>query len=120
MYLDLNLVKFQYIDGFGYYHFCFFSLELLRNFWSVLGQQISVIFGSVLGLQVNTGLQPLTRGRPFVAGTILRRPEPTKERVEPTILSIMAFEITHLTRFALLLLLRIIPYMWRNHVTIWA
>jgi len=96
MYLDLNLVKFQYIDGFGYYHFCFFSLELLRNFWSVLGQQISVIFGSVLGLQVNTGLQPLTRGRPFVAGTILRRPEPTKERVEPTILSIMAFEITHL------------------------
>jgi len=36
---------------------------------------------------------------------MLHRPEPTKERVEPTIRSIIAIEITHLTRFTLLLLL---------------
>jgi len=46
----------------------------------------------------------------------LRRPEPTKERGEPTIPSTIAVEITHLTRFALLLLPRIQRYMWRNHV----
>jgi len=33
-------------------------------------------------------------------------PEPTKERVEPTTLSMTAIEIPHLTRFTLLLLLR--------------
>jgi len=82
--------------------------------------QITVTFGSVLGLQVNSGLQPPTRWEPFVAGTMLRRPEPTKERVEPTILSTIAIEITHLTRFALLMLLRIVLYMWRNHLSTWA
>jgi len=51
---------------------------------------------------------------------MLRRPEPTKEKVEPTILSIIAIEITRLTRFALVLLLRILRYMWRNHVATWA
>ena len=72
------------------------------------------------GLQVNSGLQPPTRWEPFVASTMLRCPEPTKERVEPKIHSTIAIEITHLTRFALLLLLRILRYMWRNHVTTWA
>jgi len=38
---------------------------------------------------------------------MLRRPEGTEERVETTILSIIAIEITHLTRFTLLLLLQI-------------
>jgi len=49
---------------------------------------------------------------------MLCRPEPTKERVEPTILSIIAIEITHLTRFALLLLLRIQRYvnLLRRHL----
>jgi len=42
---------------------------------------------------------------PIVAATMQRRPEPTKKRVEPTILSIIAIEITHLTIFTLLLLL---------------
>jgi len=53
---------------------------------------------------------------------MLRRSELTKERVEPTILSITAIEITYLTRFALILLLRIQSYMWRNHVAtcVWA
>jgi len=51
---------------------------------------------------------------------MLRSPEPTKERVEPTILSLTAIEITHLTRFTLLLLLRIQRYMCRNHVVTWA
>jgi len=40
MYLYLNLATFQYIDGFGCYHFCLnriglefiISFELLRNF----------------------------------------------------------------------------------------
>ena len=115
MCLDLNLATFQYIDGFRCYHFS------LNRF----GLQITVIVGSVLGLQVtvwlqvNIGLQPPTRWEPFVAGTMLRRPKPTKEGVEPTILSKIAIEITHLTRFAMLLLLRILRYMWRNHVTTW-
>jgi len=51
---------------------------------------------------------------------MLRRPEPTKERVEPTILSTIANEIAHWTSFALLLLLRILRYMWRNQVATWA
>ena len=51
-----------------------------------------------------------------ISATMLRRPEPTKENVELTIFSIIATDITHLTRFTLLLLLRILHYMWRNHV----
>jgi len=42
---------------------------------------------------------------PIVAATMQRRPEPIKKRAEPTILSIIAIEITHLTIFTLLLLL---------------
>jgi len=82
-----------------------FRLNFFATFVSVFGLQITV------GLQVNTGLQPSTRWEPFVAGTLLCLPEPTKERVEPTVLSIIAVEITHLTRFALLLLVRIQRYM---------
>jgi len=37
-----------------------------------------------------------------VAATIMHRPEPTKERVDWTTLSITAAEIFHLTRFTLL------------------
>jgi len=114
MNLDLNLATFQYIDGFRCYHFCLNRWigtdEFLLNFF--------VIFGSVLGLQVNSGLQPPTPWEPFVASIMLRRPEPT--RIEPTILSIIAIEITHLTRFTFLLLLRIQRYMWRNSVATWA
>jgi len=51
---------------------------------------------------------------------ILHRPEPTKETVEPMILSIIAIEITDLTRFILPVLLQIQRYMWRNHVATWA
>jgi len=64
------------------------------TFASILGLQITVTFGSVLGLQVpvglqvNIGLQPPTRWEPFIAVTIQRRPELTKEQVEPTILCI--------------------------------
>jgi len=103
-----------------------FLLNFFTTFSLVLGLQITVTFGSVLGLQVtlgtqvNSGLQPPTRWEPFVAATMLRRPEPTKETVEPMILSIKAIEIRHLTRFALLLLLRILRYMCRNHVATWA
>jgi len=97
MYLDLNLVTFQYSDGFGCHHFCLnrFGLELIiflnfiATFDSVLGLQITV------GLQVNSGLQPPTCWEQFIADTMLRHPEPTKERVEPTTLSIIAIEIRH-------------------------
>jgi len=91
-----------------------------------LGLLVTVTLGSVLGLQVtvglpiNSGLQPPTSWEPFVAGTMLRCPEPTKEIIEPTILSIITIEIIHLTRFTLLLLVRILRYMWRNHVATWA
>jgi len=89
-------------------------LNFFATFGSVLGLQVTA------GPQVNSGLQPPTRWEPFVAGTMLRRPEPTKETVEPIILSIIAIAITHLTRFTLLLLLRIQRCMWRNHVATWA
>ena len=72
----------------------YFLLNFFATFASVLRLQITVTFGSVLGFQVNTGLQPLTHWEPFVAGTMLRRPEPTKETGEPMILSIIAIEIT--------------------------
>jgi len=100
----------------------YFLLNFFATFDLVLGLTITVTVGSVLGLQVtvrlqvNTGLQLPTRWEPFVADTMLRLPEQTKERVEPTNLSSIAIEISHLTRFALLLLLRILRYMWRNHV----
>jgi len=55
----------------------------------------------------NSGLQPLSRWEAFVAATLLRRPESTTERVPSTILSIIAIEITHLTRFTPVILLRI-------------
>jgi len=42
-----------------------------------------------------------------VAATIMHRPEPTKKRVELTTLGIIATEISHSTRFTLVLLLRI-------------
>jgi len=77
-----------------------------------LGLQVTVTFGSVLDLQVNGGLLPPTRWEPFVTGTLLRRPELTKERVEPPILNIIAIEITHLTMLTLLfLLLNVIAYV---------
>jgi len=98
----------------------YFLLKFFATFASVLRLQITVTLGSVLGLQVNSGLQPPTYWEPFVASTMLRRPKPTKERVELTILSTIAIEITHLKSFALLLLLRILRYMWTNHVATWA
>jgi len=83
--LDLNLVIFQYLMDLD-------VIALLKQNWvgiddfllnffatcdTVLGLQITVSFGSILGLQVavglqvNTGLQPPTRWEPLVAGTIL-------------------------------------------------
>jgi len=59
-------------------------------------------------------LQLPRRWDPFAEATMLSHPEPTTERVEPTILSIIAIEIAHLTRFTFLLLL------WHNHVITWA
>ena len=133
MYLYLNVAKFQYIDGFGCYHFWLnrielefiFSFELLRNFHfsfaiaDYCNFQFSFGTAGYCWLQVNCGLQPPTRWEPFVASTMLSRPEPTKERVQSTILSTIAIEITHLTRFAIRFLLRILCYMWRNHVATW-
>ena len=103
----------------------YFLLNFFATFGSILGLQITATLGSVLGLkvtvglEVNTALQPQTRWQPLVAGTMLRRSEPTKERVEPTIFSIIVIEIRHFTRFVFLLLLRILCYMWRNHVATW-
>jgi len=89
-------------------------LNFIATFGSVLGLQVTA------GPQVNSGLQPPTPWEPFVAGTVLRHPEPTKETVEPLIHSIIAIAIAHLTRFTLLLLLPIQRYMWRNHLVTWA
>jgi len=48
--LDLNLTTFQYIDGFGCYHFClirfgidYFLLNFFATFSSVLGLHITVL-----------------------------------------------------------------------------
>jgi len=101
-------------------------LQFFTTFGSVSGLHTAVTFGSVMrlqvtaGLQINIGLQPPTLYEPFVAGTMLRRPKQTKERVEPTIFSKIAIEIKHLIRFDLPLLLRILRYMCRNHVATWA
>jgi len=92
----------------------YFLLNFIATFGSVLGVHATA------GPQVNSGLQPPTRWEPFVASTMLRQPEPNKETVELMNLSIIAIAIIHLTRFTLLLLLRIQRYMWRNHVATWA
>jgi len=89
----------------------YFRLNFFATFHSISGLQITVTFGSVLGLQVSSGLQPPTHWEPFVVAIMLRRPESIKERVKPTIFSIIAIEITHLRCFTLLLLLRIPRYM---------
>jgi len=80
-------------------------LKFFATFGSVLRLQVTV------GLQVNSGLQPPTPWEQFIAGTMLHRPESTKETIEPMILSIIAIEIRHLTRFPFLLLLRVLRYM---------
>jgi len=59
-----------------------FLLKFFATFGSAEGLQITVSSGTGLGLQVNSGLQPPTRWEPFVSGTMLRRPDPTKESVE--------------------------------------
>jgi len=60
------------------------------------------------------GFQPPRRGEQlFVAAAMLRRPEPTKVRVEPMTCGTTAIEFPHSTRLTLLLLLRIQRYMWR-------
>jgi len=92
----------------------YFILNFIANFDSVLGLHVTA------GPQVNSGLRPPTRWEPFAAGTLLRRQKPTNETVEPMILSIIAIEITDLTRFILPVLLRIQRYMWHNHVATWA
>jgi len=92
----------------------YFLFNFIATFVSVLGLQVTA------GPRVNSGLQPPTRWEAFVAGRMLRRSEPTKETVEPMILSIIEIAITHLTRFTLVLLLRIQRYMWRSHVATWA
>jgi len=88
-----------------------------RNHFSTLLPQFQK-----LKTAFNSGLHPPTRWGPFLAATMLRSPEPTEERVEPTILSIISIEIrpTHVTWFTLLLLLRIQIYMSRNYVATWA
>ena len=99
-----------------------FLFELLRNFpfsfetADYCNFRFSLGLQMTVGLQVNTRLQPPAHWETFVAGRMLRRPEPTKEGVELTILSIIAIEIRHLTMFAPAMLLRILRYMWRNHV----
>jgi len=61
-----------------------------------------------------------TRWETSAAAVMLRRPEPTKERVELTTLSIIAIQIIRSTTFTLLLLLLIQRYMLRNHIATWA
>jgi len=70
----------------------YFLLNFIATFGSVLVLQVTA------GPQVNSGLQPPALWEPVVAVTMLRRPEPTKETVEPMILSIIAIALTHLTR----------------------
>jgi len=79
--IDYFLLKFFTIFG------SVLDVQITVTFSSVLGLQVTVTFGSVLGLQFNSGLQAPTRWEPFVAGIMLRHPEPIKERVETTILS---------------------------------
>jgi len=62
--------------------------------WTGLGSQKSSIRSTLLKKTFNSGLQPLTCWDPFVAATMMCRLELTKERVEPTILNIIAIEIT--------------------------
>jgi len=44
MYLDLNLATFQYIDGFGCYHFCLNRIGLELNIFFRNSLQLSVQF----------------------------------------------------------------------------
>jgi len=111
---DISIYWWIWVLSFLLKQICIGIYDILLNFF--------VTFASVLGVQVtvwvqfNSGLQPPTRWESFVAGTMLPRLDQSKESVEPPILSIIAIEITHLTRFTLLLLLRIQRYVWCSHV----
>jgi len=50
------------------------AFMMSQSFAFMMSQGFDVTLSSVLGLQVNTGLQPPTRWKPFVAGTMLRCP----------------------------------------------
>jgi len=60
----------------------------------------------------NDEFQPPTRWEPFVAATMLRLPDPTKEPVKPTSVRTTAIAIPLATRFTLQF--RIQGYMWRR------
>jgi len=70
--------------------------------------------------QAQDDLQQCIAATDTLGPIMLHRPESTKERAKPTTLSIIVIEITHFTRFTLLLLLRIQRCMWCNNVTTWA
>jgi len=77
MYLHwvLNHATFQYVDRIRCYRFCLsrFRLKLMiLNFFATIG--------SVLGLQVNSELQPPTCWELFVADTLLRLPVQAKRK----------------------------------------
>ena len=122
MYLDLNLATFQYIDGFGCYHFCLniFGLELIIFFWTL--SQLSVQFSDYRLLQdrrltVDSSHQHVGSHLLQVQCCVaLSQQKKQSNRWS----SAIAIAITHLTRFTLLLLLRIQRYMWRNHVATWS
>jgi len=50
-----------------------------------------------------------------VAATMLRCPEPSKKKIEPTTLGITPVETPRLTRVTPLLLLQTQPYTWHHH-----
>jgi len=116
MYLDLelNLATFEYIDGFGNYHFCLngFGLELMISFWT--SSQLSVQFW---GCRLTVDCSHRYAGTHFFRHTVAspwayQRKSRTND---PEHNSNWDYS-THLTRFALLLP-RIQRYMWRrNHI----
>jgi len=124
IYLYLNLATFQYIDGFGCYNFflnriglelIIFFLNFFATFASVLRLQITVTFGWILGLQVTVDGRLTVDCSHRHAGSHLLQAQCCvaliqPKKVKPTILCTIAIEITHLTSFALLLLLRILRY----------
>jgi len=96
-----------------------FLLNFFATFDSVLGLQITVTFGSVLNCRLTLDCSNRHVGSHLLqAQCCVDLSQPNKESNRQS--STIATVIRHLTRFALLLLLRIQRYLWRIHVVTWA
>ena len=91
-------------------------LRTQRYMWQITMPHYFPLSQAQIDLQ--RGFKPPTRWEPFVAVTMLHRPEPPEWRVEPTTLSVTAIEYPHSTWKTLIAVTNSTLYVANHHATI--